>query len=81
MSLFPAKQRRWESLFSTYYMKLSPFTDCMWRFALQASPEGIPRFVHLWKLQLYLFHVGRSDFAAVVWSTRRSSENRSDCLS
>jgi hypothetical protein len=39
MSLLPPP-RRWEISFSTYYTKLPPGVDCMWRFVLQGSPEA-----------------------------------------
>ena len=39
MSLLPA-QRRWDISFSTYYTKLPPGVDCVWRFVLQGSPEA-----------------------------------------
>lgn len=39
MSLLPPS-RRWEISFSTYYTKLPPGVDCMWRFVLQGSPEA-----------------------------------------
>ena len=39
MSLLP-RRRRWDISFSTYYTKLPPGVDCVWRFVLQGSPEA-----------------------------------------
>jgi hypothetical protein len=37
-------EHRWDVTFSTYFTKLPPGVDCLWRFVVAGSPEAAARF-------------------------------------